>query len=223
VARACDAIGVSAIEVIQAGKLGYPRTNLPMPGPVGGPCLEKDPHILIEGLLELGVELEITKAARLINERQPLETVDFLQRTTQKVVGFSSKPVITLMGIAFKGQPATDDLRGTMAKPVLDALRKAFPQATFRCFDPVVSHADISAFGLAPVATLEDAFGGASLVLILNNHPIFSAMPIAELAQNMAQPGLIYDYWNCFKANDLHMPKDVVYVALGSHGRTQLV
>jgi len=40
IARACDAVGISAAEVIRAGKLGYPRTNLPMPGPVGGPCLE---------------------------------------------------------------------------------------------------------------------------------------------------------------------------------------
>src|SRR4051812_4147538 len=42
VAQSCDAIGISAAEVIRAGKLSYPRTNLPMPGPVGGPCLEKD-------------------------------------------------------------------------------------------------------------------------------------------------------------------------------------
>ena len=223
VARACDAIGVSAMEVIQAGKLGYPRTNLPMPGPVGGPCLEKDPHILAEGLSELGVELEITKAARLINERQPAETVEYLRLTAQQAVGFSVKPIITLMGIAFKGQPATDDLRGTMAKPVLDALRKAFPQATFRGFDPVVALGNIAAFGLVPAATLENAFSGASLVLILNNHPAFSAMPVAGLAQQMEQPGLIYDYWNCFKATDLHMPQGVAYVALGSHGRTQLL
>jgi UDP-N-acetyl-D-mannosaminuronic acid dehydrogenase len=84
-----------------------------------------------------------------------------------------------------------------------------------------VAHVDIAAFGLEPAATLGDAFSGASLVLILNNHPAFSAMPVAGLAQHMAQPGLIYDYWNCFKATDLHMPQGVAYVALGSHGRTQ--
>ena len=223
VARACDAIGVSAAEVIQAGKLGYPRTNLPMPGPVGGPCLEKDPHILVEGLSELGVELEITKAARVINERQPSETVQFLRHSTQQLSGFSDQPVITLMGIAFKGQPATDDLRGTMAKPVLDALRKAFPKAIFRGYDPVVSLGDISAFGLIPVTELEEAFNGASLVLILNNHPVFSAMSVEGLAQAMLQPGLIYDYWNCFKAIDLHLPQGVAYIALGSHGMTRLI
>jgi UDP-N-acetyl-D-mannosaminuronate dehydrogenase len=130
------------------------------------------------------------------------------------------RPIITLMGIAFKGQPATDDLRGTMARPILEALRNAFPLATFRGYDAVVASGDIAAFGLLPVATLEDAFDGSSLVLILNNHPAFSAMPVVGLAGRMTLPGLIYDYWNCFKASDLHMPQGLAYIALGSHGRS---
>lgn len=222
VARACDAIGVSAAEVIQAGKLGYPRTNLPMPGPVGGPCLEKDSHILAEGLRELGIEPEITMAARRINERQPAEIVGQLHRITSQIDGFAKRPAITLMGIAFKGQPATDDLRGTMAKPVFEELQSAFPTATFRGFDAVVAAKELLAFGLTPAPTLNEAFEGASLVLILNNHPVFSAMPTERLAARMARPGLIYDFWNCYKAADLHLTPGVAYMALGSHGRTQL-
>lgn len=218
VARACDAVGVSAAEVIQSGKLGYPRTNLPMPGPVGGPCLEKDPHIFAEGLRELGVEPEITMAARRTNENQPAEIVNHLKKITSRLEGFASRPVITLMGIAFKGQPATDDLRGTMARPVLIRLREAFPSAELRGYDEVVSHADIRSFGLAPVDTLEEAFADGSLVVILNNHPAFSAMPIDDLAIGMKKPSVIYDFWNCFKASDLHLPEGVNYIALGSHG-----
>jgi nucleotide sugar dehydrogenase len=222
VARACDAIGVSAAEVIQAGKLGYPRTNLPMPGPVGGPCLEKDSHILAEGLRELGVEPEITMAARRLNERQPAEIVGHLQRVTSKLVDFPSHPVIALMGIAFKGVPATDDLRGTMAKQILKQIQLAFPNATLRGFDAVVTEEDIRGFGLDPVATLEQAFKGASLVLILNNHPVFSGMHIERLTALMIQPGLVYDFWNCFKAADLHLPRGLAYMALGSHGKTKM-
>lgn len=222
VARACDAIGVSAAEVIQAGKLGYPRTNLPMPGPVGGPCLEKDSHILAEGLRELGIEPEITMAARRLNERQPAEVVNYLRQVTSTLPNFAVRPKITLMGIAFKGQPATDDLRGTMAKPILEQIRPAFPNAILRGFDAVVAEKDIRGFGLDPVATLDEAFKGASLVLIMNNHPVFSAMPMERLGPLMAQPGLVYDFWNCFKSTDLHLPPGVAYMALGSHGKTQL-
>lgn len=222
VARACDAIGVSAVEVIQAGKLGYPRTNLPMPGPVGGPCLEKDPHILAEGLRELGIAPAISLAARRVNENQPTEVVNYLDSLASDLYGFSSKPIITLMGIAFKGKPATDDLRGTMAKPVLMSLREAFPNGKFRGYDPVVSDADIVGFGLEARSTLEEAFENASLVIIMNNHDIFGNMPIEDLAKGMKNPAIVYDFWNFFKTLDLNLPDGVIYSALGSHGLANL-
>lgn len=218
VARICDAIGVSAREVIQSGKLGYPRTNLPLPGPVGGPCLEKDPHIMVEGLREIGLEPEITIAARRINERQPAETVAEIKRWLESKPGFSGRPVVTLAGLAFKGRPATDDLRGTMARPILAMLREGFPQAQFRGFDSVVP-AEIVAreFNVEPLATLEQAFSGANLVVLANNHPCFAGMPIERLAERMAAPGLIYDYWNNFDGPELSLPAGIRYMALGSH------
>jgi len=222
VARNCDAVGVSAAEVIEAGKLGYPRTNLPMPGPVGGPCLEKDPYILAEGLEELGVVPEITMAARHINERQPLEIISYLKKVTEKISDFSKKPIIVLMGIAFKGRPSTDDLRGTMAIPIFKQLQVSFPDAVFRGFDAVVSEENIRSFGVEPCNTLDAAFENASIVLILNNHKEFSAMSIEQLSNSMRQFGIIYDFWNCFKSDDLCLSKDIRYIALGSHGKTKI-
>ncbi len=217
VARICDAIGVSAREVIQAGKLGYPRTNLPMPGPVGGPCLEKDPHILVEGLRDYGLVPEIVIAARRVNERQPEETVAEIKRWAARP-GFPARPVVTMAGLAFKGRPATDDLRGTMARPILAALRQQFPDGDFRGFDAVVPDAILEeAFGLRPAATLEQAFAGAHVVVLANNHPCFAGMPIERLAELMPGPGLIYDYWNSFDSSKLSLPKGVTYMALGSH------
>lgn len=220
VARACDVVGISAIEVIELGKLGYPRTNLPMPGPVGGPCLEKDPHILAEGLRELGMEPEMSMAARKINERQPCEVIGHLKAVTNKAGGFATRPIISLLGIAFKGQPATNDLRGTMARPILNQLQINFPDATFRGFDMVVEGNEIKKFGLEAVSTLDAAFDGASLVLILNNHSIFVTMSLEAQAQKMVSPGFIYDFWNCFKVDQLELPQGVSYIALGSHGKS---
>ncbi|NEW96020.1 nucleotide sugar dehydrogenase [Rhodopseudomonas sp. BR0G17] len=222
VARACDAVGISAVEVIQAGKLGYPRTNLPMPGPVGGPCLEKDPHILAEGLAERGMAPAITLAARRLNEDQPSEVVHFLKQLAESLDGFPAEPTIALLGIAFKGRPATDDLRGTMARPVLDALRQAFPRARFRGYDAVVATAEIERFGLEPSPTLEAAMDGASLALILNNHPTFSAADPELLVQPMTRPAILYDFWNTYYEHRFHMPEGTRYIALGSHGKPVL-
>ncbi|HYD31881.1 MAG TPA: nucleotide sugar dehydrogenase [Azospirillaceae bacterium] len=219
IARVCDRLEISAAEVVRAGKLGYPRTNLALPGPVGGPCLEKDPHILAESAAQFGVTLDITPASRRVNERQPVEIAHFLRQLTSSLQGFPERPVITLMGLAFKGRPATDDLRGTMAKPVFEALKAGFPNAIWRGYDAVVSADGIHRFGLKPAASLEDALSGAHLAVILNNHPVFAAMPVAQLAETMERPGIIYDFWNNFTSFDLQLPEGTSYVALGSHGR----
>lgn len=222
VARICDSLGISAAEVIRAGKLGYPRTNLPMPGLVGGPCLGKDPYILSECIRESGVEPEITVAARIINERQPEEIINYLANIVQDLDGFPKKPIISLMGIAFKGKPPTDDLRGTMARPVFESLRCHFPLATFRGYDPVVSLGEIKKFGLLPYESMETAMRDANLVLIVNNHADFEKMPIEDLAGLLAKPSIIYDFWNNFTGHDLHLPEATGYIALGSHSEAIL-
>jgi len=222
VAAICDKVGVSALEVVRAGKLGYSRTNLPMPGLVGGPCLEKDSYILSEALIDAGYTPALTMGARKLNERQPKDVAAYLHALTLKLKGFARKPVISFLGIAFKGRPATDDLRGTMTLHVFNALKRSFPGATFRGYDSVVPNAEVKKFGLLPCATIDQAFYKADLVLITNNHPDFSNMPIERFAEKLNRPGLVYDFWNSFASSSLHMPSGTGYIALGSHGKAIL-
>jgi UDP-N-acetyl-D-mannosaminuronic acid dehydrogenase len=217
ISKLCARIGVSAREVIGAGKLGYPRTNVAWPGPVGGPCLEKDPHILAQGAAEYGVEMAITRSARRTNEEQPADAASLIAAQAAKMPGFAQAPRIALMGLAFKGVPATDDLRGTMARPILAALKQQFPGATVLGYDSVVEDDAARAFfGFEVASTIEEAFRGADLVVIANNHPDFRAMDLAAHAETMARPGIVYDFWNLFDDVAVSMPDGVVYLGLGS-------
>jgi len=217
IARMCDAVGLSANEIISSGRFGYARTDLPIPGPVGGPCLSKDSHILAQSMQEYGITPEITIAARNTNEQQPLEVVSFLRELIRTKIDVTADFTISLLGIAFKGKPATDDIRGTTAKPILDELKKAFSNAKFCGYDPVVKPEVIRQFGLFPKDTIKEAMSNAGLVLILNNHPSFSNLPIEELALEMAKPGIIYDFWNNYRTDVLASIEGVQYLALGSH------
>ena len=85
----------------------------------------------------------------------------------------------------------------------------------------VAAH-DISGFGIASVDSLEDGFRGANLVLILNNHPVFETLPLSHLARLMCGPGMIYDLWHHYKAQELRLPPDIGYAALGSHSTARL-
>lgn len=216
VARLCDSFGVNAMEVIGGGKLGYPRTNVALPGLVGGPCLEKDPHILAQSARDAGLELGITQAARAVNERQPGETVAFvLAEHQRRKPGVT--PLIALLGMAFKGVPATDDLRGAMSLKVLAALRTGAPGAVVRVFDPVCGAAELAAVapGTEVAPSFDAAIAGADIVIIANNHPALGARRPRQMAQSMAPGGFIYDYWNHFSDLRAH-ELDGAYLAVGN-------
>lgn len=219
VARVCEAYEVNASEVIASGKLGYDRTNVPLPGLVGGPCLEKDPHIFAQSALSKGLTLEMTQASRIINERQPLETVAFIDELMrQRAIEPSAK--VALLGMAFKGVPATDDLRGSMSVKIIEALNKKSPHLKVCAFDPVI---DANTLGeritnITACATLEDAVTQASVVIIANNHPALGEQPPATLLAMMKPGGFIYDYWNHFSdLNTGSWVKD--YYAVGNINR----
>lgn len=206
VARICDSYGINATEVINGGKLGYPRTNVALPGLVGGPCLEKDPHILVQSLEQKGLNLEITQAARAVNERQPSETVGFISgRLSAR--GGRNQPIVAVAGLAFKGVPATDDLRGSMAHKILAAVRKQIPGAKIRVCDPVCTLEQIKKEGVDAdefCATFLDAIKGADCLIIANNHPDLGIMTPIQLAKHLNKGGFVYDYWNHFSDRREH-------------------
>lgn len=199
VARVCEAWDVNAHEVIASGKLGYERTSVALPGLVGGPCLEKDPHIFRQSAQSRGIDLEITAASRLVNERQPAETVAFIVEQIQQRA-LTTAPKIALLGMAFKGQPATDDLRGSMSLKVLALLQRALPDAQIFVYDPVVPAEVLdTAVGAVTVAsTIDEAVRRADVTVIANNHPQLGQLSPIALQQMMKPHGFIYDYWNHF-------------------------
>jgi UDP-N-acetyl-D-mannosaminuronic acid dehydrogenase len=222
VARVCDAFGVSAHEVISAGKLGYNRTNIPLPGLVGGPCLEKDPHILMESARSRGIKLEITSAGRLVNERQPEETVQFISGEIDRRDLSAAGPLkINILGMAFKGLPETSDLRGSMSIKVLDALKKAHPNAEIGVYDPVTSPEVLAAeFPDERVFNrFGDAVSGASVLVIANNHPSLGTISPRTITEFTSPNGFVFDYWNHFS----HLPASELgdsYFAVGRSGWT---
>ena len=217
VAAMCDAIGISAAEVIASGNLGYARANLPMPGPVGGPCLEKDPYILAEGLERYGFTPSLALAGRRWNEQLPAWTVGAIARHFRSLQAEPPKQV-AILGVAFKGRPETDDLRGTLASAIVEMLRSEFSGSRILGWDPIVNAEGIRSIGAEPVESLRAAFDGSSIVVIQNNHECFAKMSLRDLSSHMRQPGLVYDYWNQHDARSTNLTANVAYRGLGSGG-----
>jgi UDP-N-acetyl-D-mannosaminuronic acid dehydrogenase len=196
VARACDAVGINANDVIRYGKLGYARTNVALPGLVGGPCLEKDPHILLASVAPYDITLEITAASRQVNERQPAETLSAILDRLSRIK--EGPYTVTLAGMAFKGVPETDDLRGSMSLHLVRLLEERTDVREIRVYDSVVPKDALQALPheVSIFGDFYDACTNADLVVIANNHPIFSSVDFQRVVSLMNQGGFMYDYWN---------------------------
>ena len=138
-------------------------------------------------------------AARAVNEQQPYETIQTALRIFGVRTGQNPK-VVTLFGVAFKGIPETNDLRGTMAAAVYAAVRKECPDAQVKLFDPAALRDEVHAMfpDATVVESVQEALADSDLLLITNNNPAFGKRRIEELLGLMGPQAIIYDYWNHF-------------------------
>lgn len=178
---------VSAREIIQAANYKYARSNIALPGPSGGPCLEKDPWILVESGKSVGVDMPITRAAREINESIVIE---FLKSSCANI---SNPMKVAILGLSFKGYPLTLDSRGSFAPEVISFLDENFPKTQVFGFEP----AGIFRTGYENIqqcTNLEEAIIDSDLVVILTNAEAFLGIEesISKLANTEC---LIIDYW----------------------------
>lgn len=215
VARMCNQVNVKASEVIAAGKNNYPRTNLPTPGPVGGPCLEKDTYLLNESFI---LPFSLSKTARMVNEAIISDSLDYFKTYFGNRIS-KRQPVfrIAVIGLAFKGVPETNDLRGSMALRVITSIREEFDNVEICGYDPVVMEKEIIDLKIQFAKTYVQASDNTDLVLLMNNHPKISEIKLDLVASKMKSEGMIYDYWGRFD-NVKDLPNKVVMSSWGSHG-----
>jgi UDP-N-acetyl-D-mannosaminuronic acid dehydrogenase len=215
IAAMCNDSGIRAREVIYSGKIGYPRTNLPMPGPVGGPCLEKDSYILAESFhhnLEIG---QVSLSARKVNENVIYYGARFISdflRTKS-----TEEPIkVAVLGLAFKGKPETDDLRGSPSLNLVKILSEEFPSAKIMCWDPVITNLGRIKVPWSLASNLNDTVKGASVLVIVNNHAKLDELDITYLSSIMKKDSLIYDFWDRYSHTSLIDSKSI-YHGWGNH------
>ena len=191
VAEICNSYSIDVYEVIEKGQSEYPRTKMSFPGPVGGPCLEKDPHILAISSEKKGFTPQIIKAGRNMNESQ----IDIIVERLRKILEQSKidAPKILLCGLAFKGKPETDDLRGSMG---LDFLKKIGQKyENLYLYDPIVTKKDLENYS-QKIIDLEKTKEKFDLVVILNNHHKFSSIEWSLYDSLLNKSGFVFDFWN---------------------------
>jgi UDP-N-acetyl-D-mannosaminuronic acid dehydrogenase len=209
-AMACSALGVDASEAIRAANTGYSRNNIPVPGPVGGICLTKDPRILGWSAGQAGYQLRIS--SRPIHEAYLNFIVDRCEDAVNQIGKQLADCKVCISGLAFKGNPPTDDLRNSPSLDVLQKLRaRMLPSARMYGHDFVVTDQSIRSLGLIP-AQLEE-LDGIDLLVIATNHAQYSRSDMIKVVQGLNRPAVICDMWRVWDMNLIASLDGIMYLS----------
>jgi UDP-N-acetyl-D-mannosaminuronic acid dehydrogenase len=117
-----------------------------------------------------------------------------------------------VIGLAFKGQPATSDIRFSSAVDLIEGLPNR-QQVVVKDF--VVPMEESATLGVRVVDDIYEGFEGADAVLIMNNHLDNGRFNLYRALTSMRRPALFFDGWNMFNQSDIERIESVYYSTLG--------
>lgn len=178
---------LDATELIKIANYNYPRSNIPIPGFVGGPCLSKDGTFLDNNT----TFSSIVSASWKLNEAIPQHIVNSIKKISGNL--FNKK--IAVLGLSFKS--GSDDLRNSPSVKLVEILKSTGAQVLVH--DPYVTD----------TLSISDVLKSPEIIIIATNHKDFKSI-IPQIAESGAK--IIYDVWGMFKENDF---SGIRYVRFG--------
>jgi UDP-N-acetyl-D-mannosaminuronic acid dehydrogenase len=175
--------GVDVVEVIKQANT-HPRVNIHTSGPgVGGPCLTKDPYLLVYKTKNQNPN--IIETARNVNDYMAKHILKITSDTLANAGKEIKKSKVTVAGLAYKAD--VNDSRCTPSKPVIHQLKELGSEITI--YDPYCK----TAFGLEIADSLNQALENSDCLIIMTDHREFKNIKLADLKGVMNVEPVIID------------------------------
>ncbi|MDA4122229.1 MAG: nucleotide sugar dehydrogenase [Thaumarchaeota archaeon] len=211
-ASLCEALGVDSYDVVYSVNTAYERTKIFRPGlGAAGPCLPKDSKIAAYLSREnhLDVFSSLLNSCEMSNDRVDRQlkeiTKEFMTKNSLRT------PKVGILGVAFKGWPETDDVRGSEGVELLEYIEKNYPKARIQIFDPYVKQVK----GKKVFRSVRTTVEGANLILMMTDHPSIMNIDIKELVKSAGSPVLVVDCWHNLSRPGLPNRDDVQVYSVG--------
>lgn len=200
----CEQVGVDVKEVIRLANT-HPRVRIHSPGcGVGGPCLTKDPYLLLSARGSEGVGLGIVEASRRMNDFMPSHTV----RLVVKALGEAGKDIkdsrVAVLGVAYKGE--TDDASNSPAEQIIGQLKSLGAEVVV--YDPFSKEE----FEAKRIPVLLEVVKGADVLVVVTDHKMFGSLDLSRVKRLMKEKPVIVD------GRRLLNPKDTKRYGLSYYG-----
>ena len=189
---------------------GYQRSSVPKASPgVGGYCLTKDPYILAS--VDRGSSHgELLINARKINESAHADVIETIMNFCKKNDYAPEATRIIAVGMAFKGQPETNDYRGSTSITIVNELIEL--GFDLICSDKVITDDTLESLGYK--TAIQGNEGQAQIYLIMNNHPENIEGDLVKKIRKDVNV-LFYDAWGLAGREEMESYKNISYATLG--------
>jgi UDP-N-acetyl-D-mannosaminuronic acid dehydrogenase len=169
-------LDVDVWEVIRLANR-HPRVNILSPGPgVGGHCIAVDPWFIVHGAPE---ETPLIRTARGVNDGK----IRYVIRKAEALVEANPGARVACLGLAFKAN--IDDFRESPARLVAATLARRFG-ARINVVEPYTEALPIEFSDTgATLIDIDIALEDCDLLIVLVDHDVFRAVPLAERAEKV--------------------------------------
>ena len=121
---------------------------------------------------------------------------------------------IAILGMAFKGVPETDDLRGSPSVDLIEQLQEISTSIIIRSWDPLIREPNIS--GVTQYENIDEAITGSDAVILMNNHEVLGKLNLHDISKKLSKNAVIYDFWDRYDPLQ-SLNNSVKYFAWGYH------
>ena len=190
----------------------HPRVNLHMAGPgVGGPCLPKDPYLLLNPANGNKIESKIISESRKINDLMPLHISKLVTQALENQNKTLSDSTILILGTTYKGN--VSDTRYSPSKELIHDLQQK--QCSVLIYDPLTDES----FGGERIQSLnEKILSNCDALVIISDHDEFKKIN-PSLFQSMIDKPIIVDTKRILNSDDIEN-LNMIYISVGYLGNS---
>jgi len=204
----CEIYGIDFNELSRVCN-SHPRVNLHQPGPgVGGPCLPKDPYLLLNPFNSKQIKSDIILNARKFNDKMPDHVFSLVKRALLEKNKKIENSVISVLGTTYKAN--VSDTRSSPAKKIIKQLLDL--GCNVKVNDP---NTEASFGGLYEKNTL-NAVKKSDLVVILTDHDEYKELDLNILSDSMNKNPILVDTKRVFGKKEADAA-GFLYVSIGYH------
>lgn len=197
----CQNFGVDVLDVIKTANT-HPRVNIHHPSSgVGGPCLPKDPYLLVENM---GARLSLIRTARSINDSIPAYLVQILCDKLSAIDRKDKTLKIGILGVAYKAD--VNDSQYSPARAIISELRiSGFKNISVH--DPYCHES----FGARLEPELNILLMESDCIIISTPHSQYASIKATRFKKNC----IVFDPVRVLSANKSYDDRGILYVAPG--------